>query len=324
MPIPRKYLVDSESAGFYHCISRCVRRAFLCGDDPVSGRNCDHRKSWLEKRMLELADIFAVSLYAYAVMDNHYHLVLRVEPKLPLEWTDEQVAERWLLAYPGQLDKPENSQLRELKKQAILADAQRLKKYRQRLGSLSWFMSRLNEPLAKLSNQEDSVKGRFWESRFQSIPLLDETAVLACMAYVDLNPIRAGLIQELENSLHTSIRKRIDSLNGALCLLNEALTPVNQSNDKSLYSFNLNDYLALVEWTGRAIVHPDKASIPTNISSIFYRLNLQQDNWLNQIQRLCQGQPTMMGSIEKLRQKALSLQKSWIKGVGQAKLLYQD
>lgn len=118
--------------------------------------------------MLELTNIFAVSLYAYAVMDNHYHLVLRLEPQLPLKWTDEEVAERWLLAYPGWLDNSENSQLRELKKQAILADTQRLKKYRQRLGSLSWFMARLNEPLAKQSNQEDCIKGRFWESRYQS------------------------------------------------------------------------------------------------------------------------------------------------------------
>lgn len=143
------------------------------------------------------------------------------------------------------------------------------------------------------------------------------------MAYVDLNQIRAGLTKELENSLNTSIKKRIDSLKSAAILMNKALTPVNQSKNDSLYSFNLNDYLALVEWTGRAIVHPNKASIPPDISSIFYRLNLQQDNWLNQIQRLCQGQPTMMGSIEKLRQRALSLRKSWIKGIAQAKFLYQ-
>jgi len=55
MAIPRKYLVDDSNPGFYHCISRCVRRAYLCGDDPISGHNCDHRNAWLKKRMLELA-----------------------------------------------------------------------------------------------------------------------------------------------------------------------------------------------------------------------------------------------------------------------------
>lgn len=324
MPIPRKYLVDSESPGFYHCISRCVRRAYLCGNDPASGRNCDHRKGWLEKRMLELSDIFAVSLYAYAVMDNHYHLVLKVDPKMPFDWSDEKIAEHWLLAYPGKLDQPKYAKQRQLKKQAIMADNNKLKKYRKRLGSLSWFMSRLNEPLAKQSNLEDCVKGRFWESRFQSIPLLDETAVLACMAYVDLNPIRAGVVNELEQSLYTSIRKRLTSLCNVADLHYLRLSPVNQCNDNSFSSFVLSDYLALVEWTGRAIVHPDKAAIPPHITSIFNRLNLQQNHWLSQIQRLTHGQPTMMGSIEKLKLKATDLKKRWLKGMGQARLLYQE
>jgi len=324
MPIPRKYLVDNESAGFYHCISRCVRRAYLCGEDIETGQNFNHRKAWLEKRLLELADIFAVSLYAYAVMSNHYHLVLKVDPKAPKNWTDEQVAERWLLAYPGRLDKSEYASQRELKKQAIIADKNKLKKYRKRLGKLSWFMSRLNEPLAKQSNFEDCVKGKFWGARYQSIPLLDETSVLACMTYVDLNPIRAGITQELETSLHTSIKKRIDALKTSAIQMNQPLVPVNQSSDGSLYSFNLNDYLALVDWTGRAIVHPNKAAIPPHISSIFDRLNIQQGNWLDQVQRLCHGQPTMMGSIEKLREKAKAIKKSWVKGIGQAKLLYQS
>ena len=323
MPIPRKYLVDSETPGFYHCISRCVRRAYLCGNDPSSGRNCDHRKAWLEKRLLELSDIFSVSLYAYAVMDNHYHLVLRIDPKKPFSWNDEKVAEHWLLAYPGKLDRPGYAQQRELKKQAIMANKEKLKKYRTRLGNLSWFMSRLNEPLAKQSNLEDCVKGRFWESRFQSIPLLDETAVLACMAYVDLNPIRAGVVKELEQSLYTSIKKRLDSLNQVAEIDDQRLKPVNQYSDSSFYSFVLSDYLALVEWTGKAIVHPGKASIPPHMSSIFDRLNLQQNHWLYQIQRLNHGQPTMMGSVEKLKQKASELKKRWLKGMSQARMLYQ-
>ena len=323
MPIPRKYLVDSESPGFYHCISRCVRRAYLCGHDPASGRNCDHRKAWLEKRMLELSDIFSVSLYAYAIMGNHYHLVLKIDPKKPFSWSDEKVAEHWLLAYPGKFDRPEYAQQRELKKKAIMADEKKLKKYRTRLGSLSWFMSRLNEPLAKQSNLEDCVKGRFWESRFQSIPLLDETAVLACMAYVDLNPIRAGIVKELEQSLYTSINKRLDSLSHAVDIHHRKLRPVNQCNDESFYSFVLSDYLALVEWTGRAIVHPDKCAIPPHITSIFDRLNLQQNHWLYQIQRLNHGQPTMMGSIEKLKHKATEMKKAWLKGMSQARMLYQ-
>jgi len=96
--------------------------------------------------------------------NNHYYLVLYIDPLAPLKWTDSEIAEKWLLTYPVRLDTPGFELRRELKKQAIMADKKKLQKYRQRLGSLSWFMSRLNEPLAKTSNAEDFAKGRFWDS----------------------------------------------------------------------------------------------------------------------------------------------------------------
>ncbi|MDG1226181.1 MAG: transposase, partial [Burkholderiales bacterium] len=212
MAIARRNLVDSETPGFYHCTNRCVRRAFLCGTDERTGHDYSHRKDWLENRMIELCAIFAVDIYAYAVMSNHYHIVLYVEPLTPLTWSDDEVAEKWLLAYPGRFVDPKFAQQRELKKQAIMCDKEKLKLYRKRLGSLSWFMGRLNEPLAKQSNTEDFCTGRFWEGRYSSQALLDEAAVFSCMAYVDLNPIRADITERLEESNHTAIKQRIESL----------------------------------------------------------------------------------------------------------------
>ena len=87
--------VDPNAAGFYHCISRCVRRAWLCGEDPLSGQNFDHRRTWIERRLIDLADSFPVGLFAWAVMSNHTHVVLRIDPALPQNWTDEEVAMRW-------------------------------------------------------------------------------------------------------------------------------------------------------------------------------------------------------------------------------------
>ncbi|MCF6194293.1 MAG: hypothetical protein L3J46_08170, partial [Kangiellaceae bacterium] len=212
MTIARRELVDNETPGFYHCTNRCVRRTFLCGIDELTGKDFSHRKDWLEQRMFELAEIFAVQLFAHAVMDNHYHIVLYLEPLAPLNWSDEKVAECWLKAYPGRLDKPKFAQQRVLKKQAIMSDKKKLKKYRQRLGSLSWFMGRLNEPLAKQSNREDFCTGRFWEGRYSSQVLLDEAAVFSCMAYVDLNPVRAGIVEKLEDAKNTSVKKRLEKI----------------------------------------------------------------------------------------------------------------
>ena len=77
MTTARSHLVDPYTPGFYHCISRCVRRAWLCGIDPYDGKSYEHRREWVEQRLLELAEIFAVGIHAYAVMSNHVHVVLQ-------------------------------------------------------------------------------------------------------------------------------------------------------------------------------------------------------------------------------------------------------
>ncbi len=75
--------VDPDQRGFYHCISRCVRRARLCGEDQLSGRCLDHRRDWIEQRLLSLAERFALGLFAWTVMSNHTHAVLQTDPRLP-------------------------------------------------------------------------------------------------------------------------------------------------------------------------------------------------------------------------------------------------
>jgi REP element-mobilizing transposase RayT len=80
MTAPRRQIVDPAASGYYHCVSRCVRRAFLCGEDSCTGKSFEHRKAWVEERLLDLARHFAVGVYAYAVMSNHLHVVLHVDP----------------------------------------------------------------------------------------------------------------------------------------------------------------------------------------------------------------------------------------------------
>ena len=320
MAIPRRDQIDSETPGYYHLISRCVRRAFLCGEDKETGINYDHRRQWIENRILKLAEVFSIEVYAYAVMSNHYHLVIYSDPQAPQHWSDLEVAERWLKAFPGKLDKPEFKQQREYRLQAIANDNALLALYRERLGSISWLMRRINEPLAKLSNQEDFCKGHFWESRFTSQALLDESAALACMAYVDLNPIRAGMSQTLEQSNHTSIQKRIRQLGEEE--LNQAITAITGKIRDRILSITLKDYIALVEWSGKSIVYPNKAAMPAHVKSVLTQLNINQTHWLSQIQ--CYGKNTgqFVGCIKALKSKALALEQKWLKGMGQLNKLF--
>jgi len=329
MTIARKQIVDEQTPGFYHCTNRCVRRTFLCGLDEVTGFDYSHRKAWIEKRLLELSEIFSVEIFAYAVMDNHYHIVLQVDPLAPLKWSDEDVADKWLQAYGHTSPRIKNDLRATLKRQAIMADKEKLKTYRKRLGSLSWFMGRLNEPLAKQSNNEENCTGRFWEGRFHSQALLDEGAVLSCMTYVDLNPIRANIAQTLESSKHTSIKQRIKEVKkkGSI-LLQKQLTSDIQSFSKKdkqkTLSIKLKEYIQLVEWTGHSILYSGKSNLPMNLQSTFDRFNLQQNNWLSQIKDFNENYCHVIGPIDLIRNKALQIKKRCLKGVTAARLLYQN
>lgn len=328
MTIARRNLVDSETPGFYHCTNRCVRRAFLCGVDEETKMDYSYRKAWLENRMIQLCSIFAVDIYAYAVMSNHYHMVLYVEPLAPLSWSDEMVAEKWLLAFPGRFVDSKYAQQRELKKQAIIADKEKLETYRKRLGSLSWFMGRLNEPLAKKSNQEDCCTGRFWEGRYSSQALLDEAAVFSCMAYVDLNPIRSDITERLEESEHTAIKKRIESLKTIVPLdvqkaLDEKITCINEKIKSKQLPMTLKHYIDLVEYTGKSIKYPDKTSMPSSIQSTLSSLNLQPNHWLKQIENFGEHYCHVVGPIDLIRKKAKKLKRKYLRGMLSAKLLYE-
>ena len=209
MPKPRKQLVSLEATPYYHCVSRCVRRAFLCGTDS-EGRSFEHRRGWIEKLMLDQAQVFCIDIAAYAVMSNHFHVVLHVSQQRVRNLTGLEVVQRWHQLYQGTLlsQKFERGEVLSASQHAMLNE--RIDEWRERLMSISWFMRRLNETVARLANEEDQCTGHFWEGRFKSQALLDEKALAACMAYVDLNPVRAAMAKTPEESEHTSVKKRAE------------------------------------------------------------------------------------------------------------------
>ena len=179
MTLPRKSLVSLDDTPFYHCVSRCVRRAFLCGIDSYSGKSYEHRRAWLEYLLLRTADVFAIRLCAYAVMSNHYHVVLHVRPDIANQWSELEVAKRWhRLFRPTLLSQRfvDGEPLRDVEWLSLRSD---IKRWRARLTSISWYMRIVNERIARQANAEDHCTGRFWEGRFKSQALLDERALLS-------------------------------------------------------------------------------------------------------------------------------------------------
>ncbi|MDX2036991.1 MAG: hypothetical protein SFX72_10090, partial [Isosphaeraceae bacterium] len=176
MTLARSRLVDTSVTRWYHCITRCVRHALLLGEGASS------RKDWIERRLRELADIFAIGVGGFAIMDNHLHLLVRLDPKVAEGWTDEEVVRRWGRHFPprgaGRMALPVTNEWVQTK----LADPGWVARTRDRLCNLGWFMKCLKEPLSRMANREDGVKGAFFEGRFKSIAVLDEEALLATCA----------------------------------------------------------------------------------------------------------------------------------------------
>jgi REP element-mobilizing transposase RayT len=303
MTKPRKSLVCVADTPYYHVMSRCVRRSFLCGKDSNTGRDFEHRRQWIVDRIRLLSSIFSIDVCSYSVMQNHYHIVLKIDADTAKSWNDTTVAERWLCLFKGPLLIQKFHRGETLSKAELLTVSEIINEWRERLANLSWFMKCLNQPIAKLANQEDHCTGHFWESRFKSQALLNEEALLTCMAYVDLNPIRAAIATTPETSDYTSIQERIQprfSLTDAIKTnielggcerLSVPLKPllpfdgnITQAHQAGI-SFHYPDYLELVDWTGRATREDKRGAIPSSTPPILERLNIKVTSWLNNSQR---------------------------------------
>jgi len=289
---------------YYHLISRCVRRTFLCGVDRETGKNYEHRRQWIEDRIRILSSLYAINLCSYAVMSNHIHLVVKLCPEQSDSWTTDEILQRWTSLFKGPL-----LVQKWLRGESLISAEHEIvvniaEVYRKRLTSISWLMKCLNEPIARAANKEDQCTGHFWESRFKSQALLTEEALISCMAYVDLNPVRAKMAATPEVSEHTSIKERLQprfdlkravelqiqqqslqsfDLSAGLFIkpLAKIEGSVTQKHQDEIL-FDLEEYLKLVDYTGR-LFHPNKrGAISEFLPSILQRLNLSSKAWLEQ------------------------------------------
>ena len=345
----RTQQVSLEETPFYHCYSRCVRRAFLCGFDRDSGEDYSHRKQWIVSRLQQLTSVFCIDVCAYAVMDNHYHLVLRVNVDEANALSVNEVLQRWMTVFSGNVLVQRYLSDEALSKAETLAVLELADTLRERLMDISWLMRCLNEYIARLANKEDGCQGRFWDGRFKSQALLDDVALLTCMAYVDLNPVRAGLARTPEHSAFTSIQERIrgyvqeiqssHSKSYVTHALNtgQSETSITSFQPKPLLDFvggaqqdqsigipfALDDYLHLVDWTGRAILETKRGSIPEDVPPILERLNINDQHWLSTVQHFQTCFPRMAGRLDRLKAVCERFGLSWSHGVGVSRVLFQ-
>lgn len=339
----RSSLVSLEDTLWYHVVSRCVRRAFLCGVDGVSGRDAEYRRQWIVDRIKLLSSIFAIDVASYAIMSNHYHIVVRIDRDRVLGWDAKEVLVRWakLSSVPlicgryvaGVLDLGDW----EVKRAKELAEG-----YRERLYNLSWFMKLLNEYIARRANEEDGVRGHFWEGRYKTQALLDERALLAAMVYVDLNPVRAGIAQTPEDSKFTSIYERIQvvkSMDSVSCDPNSIELDVEKSSRKQLAAlmpfdatgevswaipFGFEDYLELVDWTGRAIREDKRGAIDGRLPVILERLGIDGTVFIDYVGRFLKEFGYAVGAPKDMISLCVRHNQKFLKGMRVAKEVFRE
>ncbi len=309
MTIARAHLVDPAVTRWYHCITRCVRRDFLLGEGE------GHRKLWIDNRLQELAGIFSIAVGGFSVLDNHLHLLVRLDPDVAAAWSDEEVVRRWGRMFPPRDKSRKPLPVSNAWVEWRLNDAAWVVKARERLQSLSWFMKCLKEPLARLANRQDKTRGFFFEGRFKSVAVLDEESLLATYAYIDLNPVAAGIAEVPEAGEHTSIKERVDHIkaqgrtedlkaaqsgsiagSAASAGLEESLwlCPIedrrrlDSPREGMLEGFSLGNHLLLVDYTGR-LFREGKAAISREVAAIFERIGTTAETWQARLEKLSKG-----------------------------------
>jgi REP element-mobilizing transposase RayT len=333
MGYPRKSLICLDDTPYYHVIARCVRRAWLWGYDAHAGKDYSHRKHWIMQRLRCLSNVFAIDLCAYAIMSNHYHLVLRVDREQAARLPNEEVVRRWTRLYraPPLIQRWQEGCAGAAEQ--VIAE-QLIERWRKRLVDISWYMRTLNENLARRANAEDECTGRFWEGRFKSQALLDDAGLLTAMAYVDLNPVRAGVAATPEESEFTSIYARIQHHTSHLRVrrttkprVRPGAPPLLAFRDQHTWQrpslpMRFQDYRQLIDWSGR-IARSDKIGvIDSELPAILVRLQIDPDAWRAIMQ--VGGNPfgRALGRVARLRAHARRLGQAWIRGLQASQRLY--
>jgi hypothetical protein len=309
MTMARAHLVDPSVTRWYHCITRCVRRAFLLGE------GASDRKLWIDNPLKELAGIFSISVGGFSVMDNHLQVLARLDLEVAAGWSDEEVVRRWGRLFPPRDKSRQPIPVSSAWVEWRLKDEAWVAKARERLQSLSWFMKCLKEPLARLANQQEKTRGFFFEGRFKSVAILDEESLLATCAYIDLNPVAAGIAEVPETSAHTSIKERVDHVRaqgrtehlraaseGSVAGSNAAagleeshwLCPIedrrriDSSREGMVEGLSVGNYLLLVDYSGR-LFREGKAMISREVAAIFERLGATAETWQARLEKLRKG-----------------------------------
>lgn len=301
------------------------------GDDPVTGKDFNHRRQWVLRRLELLASCFAIDLGFFAILSNHLHLVIRTSPRGVKRMGACEVARRWLLAYPGQrILSDEVLEPSEKAVRRLAADKRRIKTIRKRLSDVSWYMSALKEPLARRANAEDRCDGHFWAKRFGCRAVHGENGLLVVGMYNDLNIVRAGEapLPHVSPYCSAGLRFQAASQDRSVPWLAELTLQIDQNDkdpaeggrratDQGLLEMSREEYERLLTWAG-TVPRRGKKAIPTELARLVASHGVQPEKLAELLTALPGVFRRSIGAARSLAEHARQTGKRWFQGLRQA------
>lgn len=301
--------IDLSQTTTYHIVSTCVRDAWLCGYDKKNQKSYEHRRLQLVARMHYLASAFFIDLLEHNVLSNHCHLLLDVDVEAAQKASRREVVERYYSVSLAQGYKEVHRWYRgkRLTRKQYNKAVKDIEMFRQRLISISWFMQKLKQPIAKEANREEDMQGcRFWEGRFYSRGIYSDAQMIKCMIYIALNKVRANMVSKPEQDAHTALYERLyRRLTNSKTLIElglpefkrdrlaqynlpvQALKPFlgyEAGEHERGIRFSFQDYCLLVDAMARVKRHDKRGQLDPKTRPILERLGLDNLDWLSDIE----------------------------------------
>jgi REP element-mobilizing transposase RayT len=298
---PRHERLPVGQAGIWHLTSRCVRRQMLL--QPAG------RREWLAERLAAWCGVLAIDLLGYALMGNHVHLVVRTRPDRAQGWSAREVARRILATRAiaeGMPSEPSKAAVA-----AAIEDADVIAEARDQLSHPGVMLRAVKEGFARVVNRAESAAGHVWESRYHDVALIDAGGVLACLAYVDLNPFRDGLVTRPQASEFCSARHRLGvDASAADAGLGAQLAPLGghplldgQGHARGSWAWGAAELVELTETTA-AMLRGKSSRLPLWAEDLLPRLGIVRERWVPAMGRAGLIAGNVIGAEESRRRLA--------------------
>lgn len=309
---------------YYHCSSQCVSNAYLCGNDPASIKNYDHRRKWMTDKLAQLSRMFAIKVCSYAILHNRYSLVVCVNQNVAKSLSDQDVVARWSICFKVPQVVKSVLEGKSINNEDYIKAHCLIDTWRHRLSDLSWFMRLLNECIARRANSEDGCKGKFWKGRYKSQALLDDAALIACMSYIDMLP-------ECSRQESMGDTQGVSSLSYHTCGIKKPerseplklqLAPFKRNNESFSLPCTYHEYKNLIIWTKQALITKRKWYVPGQCRTFLNNIGINANIWLDFVSHYHRFFNQAVGSYGNMRKLSVKQGKRHLRGMLAAKKLY--